>query len=107
MHVRRVLRIKLERPRLTVFRSCKQIYCQIIDDLAGVTLVSSSSRDKDLRDSLGKKKKSQVAAEVGKTVAAKAKEKGIGPVRFDRGSYKYHGRVKALAEAAREGGLQF
>ena len=107
LHVRRVLRRHLEQPRLTVFRSCKNIYCQIVDDLAGVTLVSASSRDRGLRDGLGGKKKSDVATEVGKAIAAKAKEKGIAAVRFDRGCYKYHGRVKALADAVREGGVQF
>ena len=107
LHVRRRLRDHAELPRLTVFRSSKNIYGQIIDDIGGVTMVAASSRDKGLRDELGGKKKTDVAVEVGKALAARAKEKGIEHVRFDRGCYKFHGRVKALAEAAREGGLKF
>ncbi|MCA8972889.1 MAG: 50S ribosomal protein L18 [Planctomycetes bacterium] len=107
LHVRRRLRDNVALPRLSVFRSSKNIYGQIINDVDGVTIVAASSRDKALRDALGGKKKTDVAVEVGKALAARAKEKGIGKVRFDRGSYKFHGRVKALAEAAREGGLEF
>ncbi|HMQ22660.1 MAG TPA: 50S ribosomal protein L18 [Planctomycetota bacterium] len=107
LHVRRRLRDNIDLPRLTVFRSAKNIYGQIIDDQGGITIVAASSRDKSLRDGLGGKKKTDVATEVGKVLAARAKEKGIERVRFDRGFYKFHGRVKALAEAAREGGLKF
>ncbi len=91
-----------DQPRLNVFRSLTSIYAQIIDDKAGKTLVSASS--KDLKSKVNK---SEQATEVGKLVAAKAKEKGITKVVFDRGGYLYHGRVKALAEAAREAGLEF
>ena len=88
------------RPRLDVFRSAKHIYAQIIDDEQGVTLVSASTMDKDF-NGFG-----EAAAEIGKKVAAKALEKGITEVVFDRGGYVYHGRVKALADGAREGGLK-
>ncbi len=107
LHVRRVLRTNKPTPRLTVFRSCKNIYSQIVDDHAGRTLVAASSLDAALRAEAGGKKKSEVATLVGKALAEKAKAAGIESVRFDRGSYKFHGRIKALAEAAREGGLKF
>ena len=93
-----------ERPRLNVFRSETNIYAQIIDDVNGVTLVSASSLEKDFHvDGT----KSDAAKQVGVNVAERAKAKGIETVVFDRGGYVYHGRVKALAEGAREGGLQF
>ncbi len=92
-----------ERPRLTVFRSLRHIYAQLIDDENRVTLATAS--DKDI-DSKGKKP-SEIAKLVGSALAAKAKEKKVTAVIFDRGSYKYHGRVQALAEGAREGGLEF
>lgn len=96
-----------ERPRLNVFRSLGNIYAQIIDDEAGHTLVSASTVERGLASELeGKDKKSQ-AMVVGKAVAERAVEAGIQEVVFDRGGYPYHGRVKALAEAAREGGLKF
>lgn len=95
------------RPRLSVFRSSKHIYAQIIDDLKGETLVAASTIDKDLKDKLPKGADTAAAAEVGKLVAARAREKGIEKVVFDRGGYIYHGRVKALADGAREGGLEF
>ena len=88
------------RPRLDVFRSAKHIYAQIIDDEQGVTLVSASTMDKDFNGNGGNV---EAAAEIGKKVAAKALEKGITEVVFDRGGYVYHGRVKALADGAREG----
>jgi len=91
-----------ERPRLCVFRSNKHIYCQIIDDEEGKTLVSAN----DIKITK-KMTKVEKAREVGRLIAKKAKEKGIEKVVFDRGGYKYHGRVKALAEGAREGGLVF
>lgn len=89
-------------PRLDVFRSSKHIYAQIIDDVAGVTLVSASSMDKDFEGFGGN---IEAAGKVGKRIAEKALEKGIKTVVFDRGGFVYHGRVKALAEGAREGGL--
>ncbi|RMG07255.1 MAG: 50S ribosomal protein L18 [Planctomycetota bacterium] len=97
-----------ERPRLTVFRSNKYIYAQVIDDTAGQTLAAASSNQKALKEQLGGKLCSVDAAKlVGKTLAEAAKGKGISKVCFDRGPYKYHGRVKALADAAREAGLEF
>jgi large subunit ribosomal protein L18 len=96
-----------QRPRLNVFRSVTQIYAQIIDDAAGHTLVSASSVDKELREKVKGLKKSEQAKVVGKAVAERAKGKGIKAVVFDRGGFKYIGRVKALADGAREGGLQF
>lgn len=94
-----------ERPRLSVFRSNRHIYAQIIDDTVGHTLASASSMEKDL--DLEGKKKTEVAMEVGRLLAARAREKGIVKVVFDRGGNLYHGRVKALAEGARERGLEF
>ena len=91
-----------EMPRMTVFRSNKQIYVQLIDDINGNTLVSASS--KEIKDGGAK---SDVSAQVGKAIAAKATSKGIAAVVFDRGGFLYHGRVKSLAEGAREGGLKF
>jgi large subunit ribosomal protein L18 len=93
-----------ERPRLCVFRSENHIYAQIIDDVAGKTLCSASSVEKDFD---GKGSNVEGAKKVGQTLADRAKEKGIENVVFDRGGYIYHGRVQALAEAAREGGLKF
>ena len=95
------------RPRLSVFRSGKHIYAQIIDDAAGRTLAAASSLDKDLREQLRTGADKDAAAAVGKLVAERATAAGVTQVVFDRGSYLYHGRVKALAEAAREGGLSF
>lgn len=93
------------RPRLSVFRSNKEIYAQLIDDTEGTTLAAVSSRDKDLAKAKGNK--TEVAALVGKAIAEKSKEAGIEKVAFDRGGNLYHGRVKALAEGAREAGLKF
>jgi len=95
-----------EKPRMSVFRSNKGIYVQVIDDLAGVTLVSVSSKMKEIAETKSITKIEQ-AKLVGKLVAEKALEKGIQTVVFDRGGYLYHGRVKSLADAAREGGLKF
>ena len=106
-HVRRKIVGTAERPRLTVFRSSKHIYAQLIDDLTGATLAAASSVIADVRagfKSCGNIKAAQV---VGKKIAEVAKERGIAKAAFDRGHYKYHGRVKALADAAREGGLLF
>ncbi len=94
-----------EVPRLCVFRSNNNIFAQIIDDVAGVTLVSASSIDKDLKIENGGNV--EAAAKVGELIAARAKKAKITEVTFDRGGYQYHGRVKALAEAARENGLEF
>lgn len=96
-----------ERPRLAVFRSLTNIYAQVIDDNAGHTLVSASSVDKELAPNLDGKSKTEVAKLVGQAVAARAVAAGISTVVFDRGGFKYHGRVAALADGAREGGLSF
>lgn len=95
------------RPRLSVFRSLKGIYAQVIDDTAGSTLVSASTIDPAIREQVKGLKQAEKARLVGKTVAERALDKGIQVVSFDRGGYKYIGRVKALAEGAREGGLKF
>jgi large subunit ribosomal protein L18 len=95
------------RPRLSVFRSSKQIYAQVIDDAQGRTLASASSLEKDLREKLKTGADTAAATEIGKLVAERAKAAGVDKVVFDRSGYIYHGRVKALAEAAREGGLEF
>jgi large subunit ribosomal protein L18 len=96
-----------ERPRLNVFRSVAEIYVQVIDDEAGSTLASASTIDRELRGRLTGMKKSEQARLVGKAVAERAKAKGVTKVIFDRGGYRYIGRVKALADGAREGGLDF
>lgn len=96
-----------QRPRLNVFRSLTDIYVQVIDDREGKTLFSASTIDKTLRSKLKGKSKIEQAEMVGEEIADRAKEKGIGQVVFDRGGYKYIGRVKALAEGARKGGLEF
>jgi large subunit ribosomal protein L18 len=95
------------RPRLSVFRSGKHIYAQVIDDAAGRTVAAASSLDKGLRSSLRTGADRDAAAAVGKLVAERALAAGVSAVVFDRGAYLYHGRVRALAEAAREGGLDF
>ena len=102
--IRRKLSGTAERPRLAIFRSVAHIYAQVIDDVAGTTVVSASSVDKN-----GKTNGGNIAAAkaIGKLVAERAKEKGVTKVVFDRGGYQYHGRVKALADAAREAGLEF
>lgn len=105
MRIRKVVNGSAERPRLAVFRSNKEIYAQVIDDQAGKTLVSASSRVKEV--AAQKVNKVDKAKLVGKLVAERALEAGINNVVFDRGGYLYHGRVKSLAEAAREGGLKF
>ncbi len=103
--IRKVLKGTAERPRLSVYRSNKQIYAQLIDDLSGVTLAAASSSSKDFEDVKGNKV--EIAKAVGKAIAEKATQSGIKTVLFDRGGYLYHGRVKSLAEGAREGGLTF
>lgn len=102
MRISKVVKGSAERPRLSVFRSNKAIYAQLIDDAKGVTLASASSAELE-----NKGNKVELAAQVGKAIAAKANAAGITAVVFDRGGYLYHGRVKSLAEGAREGGLQF
>ncbi len=104
MRVRKNISGSAERPRLNVYRSLNHIYAQIIDDTKGITLVSASSMDKDFSGYGGN---IEAAKAVGNLVAKKALEKGIKAVVFDRGGYIYHGRVAALAEGAREGGLEF
>lgn len=96
-----------ERPRLNVFRSLSNIYAQVIDDAAGLTLVSASTLEPELHEMMSGKTKTEQAKAIGLVLAERAKEKGIGKVVFDRGGYRYHGRIKALADASREGGLDF
>ena len=111
--VRRHVRVRAQvagtsaRPRLNVFRSLAHIYAQVIDDDSGQTLVSASTVDAELKQQLAGKKKSEQAKLVGLAVAERAKAKGVTKVVFDRAGYLYHGRVKALADAARKGGLEF
>jgi large subunit ribosomal protein L18 len=108
LRVRRAIRTAANgRPRLSVHRSSKNIYAQIIDDGEGRTLAAASSIEKDLRSQLKTGADQAAAAEVGKLVAERAVQAGVKEVVFDRGGYHYHGRVKALADAAREGGLEF
>lgn len=107
LHVRRRVAGTADRPRLSVYRSLSEIYVQVIDDTSGKTLVAISSIDKELRGKLDKLKKTDQAREVGKALAKRAKSKGIQKVVFDRSGYRYQGRVKALAEGAREAGMQF
>ena len=106
--VRRAIRARAYgKPRLSVHRSSKQIYAQIIDDEQGVTIVAASSLEKDQRSALKTGADTAAAKAIGKLIAERAKKAGISQVVFDRGAYMYHGRVKALAEGAREGGLEF
>jgi large subunit ribosomal protein L18 len=107
VRVRKNLAGTTERPRLNVFRSLSGIYAQVIDDQTGRTLISASSVDRELREKLKGMKKSEQAKLIGQTLAERAKNKGIQAVVFDRGGYRYIGRVKAFADGAREGGLQF
>jgi large subunit ribosomal protein L18 len=119
MNPRKVMRLKrknrirknihgtAERPRLSVFRSARHIYAQIIDDLHGITLVAAGTLSPEIKDKLPGLKKTLAAQEVGKLLADKAKEKGIVQVVFDRNGFLYHGRVKSLAESCREHGLVF
>jgi len=107
VRVRKNLAGTTERPRLNVYRSTAEIYAQVIDDVAGNTLVSASSIDSELRARMAGLKKSEQARLVGEAIAKRALEKGIKTVVFDRGGFRYQGRVKELAEAARKGGLEF
>ena len=106
-HVRNKLRGSAEQPRLCVQRSLKHFACQVIDDLSGRTIVSASTRDKAVRQSVSYGGNCEAAAKVGALIAEKVAAAGIQAVRLDRGHNKYHGRVKAFADAARQGGLQF
>ncbi len=103
--IRKIVKGTADSPRLSVFRSNKEIYAQLIDDLSGVTLATASSRDKDLAGNQGTKL--EKAAAVGEKIAKLAADKGISKVVFDRSGFLYHGRVKSLAEGARKGGLKF
>jgi len=103
--VRKIVSGTEARPRLSVFRSNKEIYAQVIDDVSGKTISAASSRDKDISSAKGTK--TEIAALVGKAVAEKALKAGVETTSFDRGGYQYHGRVKSLAEGAREAGLKF
>jgi large subunit ribosomal protein L18 len=106
--VRNRVRGSAERPRLSVYKSLRYIYAQVIDDDRGTTLAQASSADPEIREQVGSSTSGKAAAKlVGEVVAARAKEKGIEKVVFDRGGYVYHGRVQAIADAAREKGLQF
>ena len=106
MRIRKKISGTAEMPRVAVYRSNKQIYVQVVDDQTRATILSASSKEKDIAAVTGVKKTEQ-ARLVGKLLATKCKDKGIEKVVFDRSGYKYHGRVKSLAEAAREGGLKF
>jgi large subunit ribosomal protein L18 len=106
-HVRKKLQGNAERPRLTVFRSSKHIYAQLVDDLAGVTVAAASSVEADVKKTVPYGGNIKAAQAVGKRLAELAKGKGVQKAAFDRGHYRYHGRIKALADAARQGGLQF
>jgi len=103
--IRKVVSGSEARPRLSVFRSNKEIYAQIVDDVTGKTISAASSRDKDISSAKGTK--TEIATLVGKSVAEKALKAGVETIAFDRGGYLYHGRVKSLAEGAREAGLKF
>ena len=105
--IRRKISGSEARPRLSVFRSARHIYAQIIDDGKGQTLVAASTLSGELKDKLSGLKKADAAKEVGKLLAAKAREKGISQVVFDRNGFIYHGRVKAVADSCRENGLEF
>ena len=103
--IRKIVSGTETRPRLSVFRSNKEIYAQIVDDVSGKTISAASSRDKDISASKGTK--TEIASLVGKAVAERALKAGVNTISFDRGGYQYHGRVKSLAESAREAGLKF
>lgn len=107
LKIRHKLNGTAQRPRLAVFRSDKHIYAQVIDDIKGATLVSASTLDKDIAKQLEKTNNVEAAKVVGEVVAKRALDKGVSEVVFDRGGYVYHGKIKALADAAREAGLQF
>ncbi|MCB9887671.1 MAG: 50S ribosomal protein L18 [Planctomycetes bacterium] len=105
--VRKKVRRTTTRPRLSVFRSLNNISCQVIDDLRGHTMAAASTTEKEIKASLEGLNKTDAAAKVGALLAERAKRAGVVKVAFDRGAYKYHGRIKALADAARQAGLEF
>jgi large subunit ribosomal protein L18 len=107
LRVRRRIEPSKDRPRLSVFRSLKHIYAQVVDDAKGHTLVAASTLDKEIRDDIAGLTKTEQARIVGETLARRAKAQGVEEVVFDRGGYKYHGRLRSLAEGARAGGLSF
>jgi large subunit ribosomal protein L18 len=107
LRVRKRIQTAEDRPRLSVFRSLKHIYVQVIDDIEGHTIAAASTLDKEIRGQVTGLKKSEQARIVGETLARRAKARGVEKVVFDRGGYKYHGRVRSLAEGARAGGLDF
>ncbi|MED4600345.1 50S ribosomal protein L18 [Paenibacillus validus] len=107
LRVRKKIQGTAERPRLNIFRSSKHMYAQLIDDVKGVTIAAASTQDKELKEGLGNGGNVDAAAKVGSLIAERAKKAGVVKVVFDRGGYLYHGRVKALADAAREAGLEF
>lgn len=107
LRVRKKINGTAGRPRLSVFRSSKHIYAQLIDDVTGVTIVSASTQDKELVETIGNGGSVEAAGKVGELVAKRAQAKGLTQVVFDRGGYLYHGRIQALANAAREAGLEF
>ncbi|MHA6481137.1 50S ribosomal protein L18 [Paenibacillus sp. strain BS8-2] len=107
LRVRKKINGTAARPRLSVFRSAKHMYAQLIDDVAGVTLASASTKDKELTEAIGNGGNVEAAAKVGELIAKRAQAQGVTEVVFDRGGYLYHGRISALATAAREAGLNF
>jgi large subunit ribosomal protein L18 len=107
LRVRKKINGTVQRPRLSVYRSSKHIYAQLIDDVKGVTLAAASTLDKELAENIGNGGSVEAARQVGELIAKRAKSKGVDQVVFDRGGYLYHGRIQALADAAREAGLQF
>lgn len=107
LRIRRKISGTPERPRLTVFRSLKHIYAQVVDDVAGKTLAHASTLSKDVKGFADEATKSDAAKKVGQTIAEQLKAKGVTKVVFDRNGYLFHGRIKALADGAREGGLEF
>ncbi|MFI3331447.1 MAG: 50S ribosomal protein L18 [Rikenellaceae bacterium] len=107
MRIRKIVNGSASKPRMTVFRSNKSIYVQLIDDLSGVTLAAASSTEKEIAEKAAGLNKSQISALVGTLAAQRAITKGVTEVSFDRNGYLYHGRVKVLADAAREAGLKF
>ncbi|EPY06962.1 50S ribosomal protein L18 [Paenibacillus sp. E194] len=107
LRVRKKIEGTTERPRLNVFRSSKHIYAQLIDDVKGVTVASASTMDKELREDIKNGGNVESARKVGELIAKRAKEQGYEVIVFDRGGYLYHGRIQALADAAREAGLEF
>lgn len=107
LRIRRKINGTMERPRLSVFRSAKHIYAQVVDDVAGKTIAHMSTLNKDVKGAISEANKTDAAKKVGAAIAATLKSKGINKVVFDRNGYLYHGRIKALADGAREAGLEF